>query len=79
MAEQASQRNPDEFYHRMKKMRKDDKTGEAMFVQQKAEKANASKQRKMMENQNIALVNMKRTIENKKAERLRKNLHMLDF
>ena len=63
----------------MKKMRKDDKTGEAMFVQQKAEKANASKQRKMMENQNIALVNMKRTIESKKAERLRKNLHMLDF
>ena len=32
-----------------------------------------------MENQNIALVNMKRTIEAKKAERLKKNLHMLDF
>ena len=32
-----------------------------------------------MENQNIALVNMKKTIEAKKAARLRQNLHMIDF
>lgn len=32
-----------------------------------------------MENQNIALVNMKRTIEAKKAEKLMKNLHHIDF
>ena len=61
LGEKASLRNPDEFYHKMKKMKKDDKTGEAMFFE--TEKTNQAKQRKVMENQNIALVNMKKTIE----------------
>jgi hypothetical protein len=74
-------RNPDEFYHKMKKMKKDDRSGEAMFIQSNdpKEKTNQAKQRKMMENQNIALVNMKRSIESQKADKLRKNLHMIDF
>ena len=33
----------------------------------------------MIENQNIALVNMRKTIEHKKAERLGNNLHLVDF
>jgi hypothetical protein len=74
-------RNPDEFYHKMKKMKKDDRSGEAMFIQSNdpKEKTNQAKQRKLMENQNIALVNMKRSIESQKADKLRKNLHMIDF
>ena len=77
----AQMRNPDEHYHKMKKMRKDDRTGEALFMgaNTPAEKENQMKQRKMFENQNIALVNMKRTIESKKAEKLMKNLHHIDF
>ena len=62
-------------------MKKDDRSGEAMFMQSNdpKEKTNQMKQRKLMENQNIALVNMKRTIESQKAEKLKKNLHMIDF
>ena len=33
LSQQASLRNPDEFYHKMKNMRKDDNTGKAVFVQ----------------------------------------------
>ena len=37
-----------------------------------------AKQRKIMENQNIALVNYRLSIEKKKAERMQNNLHLLD-
>ena len=40
LSEKAMQRNPDEFYHKMKNMKKDEKTGEAMFL---SEKTNAAK------------------------------------
>ena len=42
LGQKASLRNPDEFYHKMKKMRKDDRTGDAMFIQSNdpEEKAN---------------------------------------
>ena len=45
-------RNPDEFYHKMKKMKKDDRSGEAMFIQSNdpKEKTHQAKQRKLMEN-----------------------------
>jgi hypothetical protein len=38
-------RNPDEFYHKMKKMKKDDRSGEALFMQSSdpKEKANQMK------------------------------------
>ena len=37
------------------------------------------KQRKIMENQDIALVNMRIQMEKNKAERIQKNLHLIDF
>ena len=58
-------------------MRKDERSGEAQFMEGRTmkEKYNQQKQRKIQENQNIALVNMKRIIEQKKAEKFMKNLH----
>ena len=82
MSNKAQMRNPDEYYHKMIKVKKHDETGEAMLDKRpltKDEKANQAKQRKLQENQNIALVAMRRQIEAKKAERLGSNLHMIDF
>ena len=78
----AQLRNPNEYYHKMKKMKKHDETGEAMYDNRPKtieEKTNMRKQRTMTENQNIALTMMRRTIEMKKAERMQKNLHLIDF
>ena len=78
----AQMRNPDEYYHKMNKMKKHDQSGEIAFDRKpitKMEKANQAKQRRMEENQNIALVNMRRQIEGKKAERIGNNLHLIDF
>jgi U3 small nucleolar RNA-associated protein 11 len=78
----AQLRNPDEYYHKMNRMKKHDDSGEAQFDRKplnKMEKTNQAKARKIEENQNIALVNMKREIEKKKAERLGNNLHLIDF
>ena len=46
----AQLKNPDEFYHKMKKMRKDDRSGDAMFVEANTpnEKQNQMKQRKLL-------------------------------
>ena len=37
------------------------------------------KRRKLDENRDIALVSLKRTIEEKKAQKIQKNLHLIDF
>ena len=42
-------------------------------------KTNQDKARKMQEDRNIAMVNMKRQMETKKAEKMKKNLHLIDF
>jgi len=63
-------------------MRKHDITGDAVFDKRPKtlhEKTNQTKQRKMIENSNIALVNMRKQIEHKKGERLGNNLHLVDF
>ena len=81
----AQMRNPDEFYHKMRNMRKKEDTGEIQFLsgglntKNKQEKVDQAKQRKIHENQDIALVNMRVKIEAKKAERIQKNLHLIDF
>ena len=81
----AQMRNPDEFYHKMRYMRKKEDTGEIQFLsgglntKNKQEKVDQAKQRKIHENQDIALVNMRVKIEAKKAERIQKNLHLIDF
>ena len=57
----------------MNRMKKHDKSGEIAFdnkPKNKMEKTKMAKKRQANENQNIALVNMRRTIEAKKAERL---------
>ena len=52
-----------------------------MFVEDSSKDAKANKRKAMAytEMKSIALVNLKRSIESKKAERLQKNLHMIDF
>ena len=49
LARKAQLRNPDEYYHKMKKMRKDERTGEALFnaSNTKEEKVNQAKVRKI--------------------------------
>ena len=39
----------------------------------------AQKRRKIEENQDIALVGLKRMVEHKKADKLQNNLHLIDF
>ena len=74
-------KNPDEYYHGMSRMKRDDRTGKAVNSQDlsKEEKTNQTKNRKIEESSNIALVNLRRTIEGKKVEKLQKNLHLVDF
>ena len=58
----AQMRNPDEYYHKMNKLKKHS-NGEAAWdkkPQTKMEKSNQKKQRVIVENQNIALVNMRK-------------------
>lgn len=69
----AELRNPDEFYHKM---------GNAKFVDGEHKvmlKGNQEKARKLNEDRNLALVNMRRMMEDKKAEKMKKNLHLIDF
>lgn len=59
---QAQLRNPDEYYHGMSRMKRDDKTGKAVNSQELtlSEKTNQRKARKIDENSTIALVNLRR-------------------
>ena len=69
----AELRNPDEFYHKMHSAKMIDGTHTVTL------KTNQEKGRRMQEDRNIALVNLKRQMEAKKAEKLKKNLHLIDF
>lgn len=69
----AELRNPDEFYHKMHGARNVDGEHRVML------KGNQEKSRKLNEDRNIAIVNMKRQAETKKAEKMKKNLHLIDF
>ena len=42
-------------------------------------KTNQEKTRKLHERQDLALVNLSRVVEAKKAEKLKDNLHLIDF
>ena len=42
-------------------------------------KTNQEKARRMAEKQDLALVNMSRIVESRKAEKLKNNLHLIDF
>ena len=81
LALKAQMRNPDEFYHKMGRMKKDPFTGKAVVGKPttKEAKTNMRKVMTIDENANVALVNMRATVEAKKIERLQKNLHMIDF
>ena len=68
-------RNPDEFYHKMHKARMQDGTHKVMVK----DKAGSKKMLKMEEDHDIALVNLKRQVESKKADKLQANLHMMDL
>ena len=66
----------------MNKMKKHDITGEAVFDNRPKsldEKKNQAIQRKIQENQNIALVNYRLQIEKQKVDKMSRNLHLIDF
>ena len=42
-------------------------------------KTNQEKARRIAEKQDLALVNMSRMVESKRAEKLKSNLHLIDF
>ena len=66
----------------MNKMKKHDITGEAVFYNRPKslyEKKNQAIQRKIQENQNIALVNYRLQIEKQKVDKMSRNLHLIDF
>ena len=42
-------------------------------------KGSGEKRRKLEENQDIALVNLKRMVEMNKADKIQNNLHLIDF
>ena len=42
-------------------------------------KGSGEKRRKLEENQDIALVNLKRMVEMNKADKIQSNLHLIDF
>ena len=66
-------RNPDEFYHKMVNAR--NVGGEHQIIL----KGDQEKARLLREKQDLALVALRRTIEEKKAEKLKQNLHLIDF
>ena len=68
----AQLRNPDEFYHKMQNARFKD--GTHQIIKKRDKKALMAD-----ENKDLALVNLKRQVETKKAERLQNNLHMMDM
>ncbi len=65
----------------MSKMKKDE--GKAIELgfkpKTKLEKENKRKSINIIENQNLALVNLRLSIEQKRAEKLQRNLHMIDL
>ena len=69
----AELRNPDEFYHKMNSAKLVD--GEHRITL----KTNQEKSVKLQERQNLALINLSRMAQAKKAEKLKSNLHMIDF
>ena len=69
----AELRNPDEFYHKMNSAKLVD--GEHRITL----KTNQEKAVKLQERQNLALINLSRMAQAKKAEKLKSNLHMIDF
>ena len=66
----AELRNPDEFYHKMNSAKMVD--GEHRVIL----KTNQEKTRMLHERQDLALVNLSRMAEKKKAEKLKNNLHL---
>ncbi|CDW86680.1 probable u3 small nucleolar rna-associated protein 11-like [Stylonychia lemnae] len=75
LAEKALQRNPDEFYHKM--INAQVKDGEHQVIMK--DNKEQIKRRKLDENKDISLVNLKRMVEKNKSEKIQNNLHMIDF
>ena len=68
-------RNPDEFYHKMKNARFDEGTHKVIL----SNNEQSDKARKLAERADLAIVQMHRQIETKKAEKIQANLHLIDL
>lgn len=75
LSEKARGRNPDEFYHKMASSQI--KGGEHYTIAKRGPEE--EKRRKLEENQDLALVGLKRMVEQKKADKIQSNLHLIDF
>ena len=75
LSEKARQRNPDEFYHKM--VNATIKDGEHHTIAKGGKET--QKKRKIEEDQDIALVGLKRAVEKNRADKLQSNLHLIDF
>jgi hypothetical protein len=75
LQEKAELRNPDEFYHKMRNAKFED----GAHVIMRSNEASNEKARKLSQKANMALVQMGRQVESKKAEKLQSSLHMVDL
>ncbi|BES88098.1 U3 small nucleolar [Nesidiocoris tenuis] len=72
----ALDRNPDEFYFHM--INSGTREG-VHFEKKKPDSEETLEQKKIMESKSVTYVAMKRTIENKKVEKLQSELHLVDL
>ncbi|KAM7324350.1 hypothetical protein ACRRTK_016655 [Alexandromys fortis] len=75
LRKKALEKNPDEFYYKMTR----DKLQDGVHVIKKTKEEVTPEQLKLMRTQDIKYIEMKRVAEAKKIERLKSELHLLDF
>lgn len=74
LKKKALEKNPDEFYFQMIKS----KTKEGVHIKEREHKNYSNDQIKLLKTQDLNYINLKRSVELKKIEKMKKNLHMLD-
>jgi len=74
LKKKAFEKNPDEFYFGMIK----NKTKDGVHIKQRESKTYTADQIKLLKSQDLNYINLKRSAELKKIEKMQNNLHLLD-